>query len=747
MLDAQYKINHLKNTLVESNKRVDNTVSDFDPKNIRRELEESNRTYSEISLKLYDLQMEVEAAKNERQLLKKEILVLKKDNADLTSKNNKSIKKVSHYEKQIKKHEQNNRNFFALCVAEKEEIFKYQLLVEKLKQEFYCAKVEIEKQESRYENLKNQLSYKLGNRLIGIKKPKDLLKFPKKLLDDYVDVKSKINNSSALALPFQNQPQAQQLPYISNKECTVFNKSATLPLRTKLSSIMFNKGIKGALDLQLYGVKPSASVDIELTIRPYQGDCTFRVMPDFKQIHHLATDEVMKINVTVDDDQAHQFINIISANGVVEVSFKKTRGVPSFVHLFQAQSSDYIEKDNSSTILTANKPDIGSDKLTNQTSLFIPELGKKSWIFRQAVEVQDKYGFAIADAFINKYVNEEHRDTVNVFYANNSLNDEKLWLSHINNYITSYDMQPIFLSDKKDRDVFFHLYSSIEYRVKDDTKITVIMPAYNAEKTIKHSIRSILNQTWENLELIVINDCSADQTLSIIKKLALNDSRIRVIDNPSNVGAYVSKNLGLKVATGNYITGHDADDWAFPQRLENHMKLIKSESTPPRASNTRMIRMEENGYLPLYPFGAFCHDGVMRVASITCMFEIDFLRNTLGGWDCSRFGADSEIINRCKMVIGDEFKNYKSLSMICLDDPNSLTNHPIHGVSKKTGISSSRKFYKDQWTAWQGTLDLSNVYLEFPHLDRKFEVPRGTEIAEENIISAIENLVSYKSFL
>jgi len=266
------------------------------------------------------------------------------------------------------------------------------------------------------------------------------------------------------------------------------------------------------------------------------------------------------------------------------------------------------------------------------------------------------------------------------------------------------------------------------------------MPAFDAEKTIEMAMNSILKQTWQNLELIVINDHSTDRTLEIINIVAASDKRVKVINNPCNVGAYVSKNLGLKLATGNYITGHDADDWAHPQRLEKHIQLIQDEDKPPRASITRMIRMEENGFLRMYKVSTFCHDGVLRIASITCMFEANFLRNTLGGWDCARFGADSEIISRSQMVLGSEFKSYETLSMICLDEPTSLTNNPIHGVSKITGISPTRKFYKNQWSEWHATLSKDNVYLEFPHIDRKYLVPEGTEIPRSNILRAIENV-------
>lgn len=726
MSSEQSEIKALKTMLAELSERVESKVIEL--QNIQQKPIVDHGSDSEIYLRLYELEKKITELNKENETLQQEVIVLKKDNNSLNIEKNSKEKKINYYVKQIQKHEKKNRELFAHYSADKEESFKYQLLVEKLQQEIFSFEQKIEKQEKRYENLKNQLSYRLGSRLVGIKKSKDILKLPKTLLDDYVTVKSKLKNASSDSSA-NEQARLPQLFYNGNREHTVFNNNVTLPLKSNLSTVIFNQGFNGSLDLQLYGVKPSASVGIELTIRTYQGDCVFRVMPDFKNLQHLASNETMTINVTVDDDQAHQLLQINSTNGIMEVSFKKTRGVPSFIHLFQVEHRNNI-------VLDANNV-----KEVTKDDIIIPRLKKKSLLFREAVDIKKEYGFDTARAFLNKYSTKDQQDAIEIFYANSELDNETRWLNYINNYITNYGVKPIQLKDG-DKEKFYRITSSVNYKVEDSTKITVIMPAYNAEKTIQLSVQSILSQTWKNLELIVVNDFSADRTSEIVKRIALTDSRVKVIDNPCNVGAYVSKNLGLKIATGDYITGHDADDWAYPQRLEHHMQLIRSENQPPRASNTRMIRMEENGYLPLYPFGPFCHDGVMRVASITCMFEVGFLRNTLGGWDCSRFGADSEIISRCKMLIGDEFKDYKSLSMICLDEPTSLTNHPIHGVSKTSGISPTRKFYKEQWTEWHKNIDKDSVYLEFPHLDRKFKVPEGTEIPKENILRAIRNVES-----
>ena len=466
-------------------------------------------------------------------------------------------------------------------------------------------------------------------------------------------------------------------------------------------------------------------------------------MPDFKQVHQLPANEAITIHVTVNDDQAHQLMNIISANGAMEVSFKKKRGVPSFIHLFQAEHRNNIVLD-SNNVKEVTKGDTGLSifKESKTHKIVVPSLKKPNAVLFEADNLIATSGKEVAIVFAEKYIKNKFKPALNILNANIILGDDEKWLNYINKYLDSFGCSPIKLNNQVNKKLYYRIRADKPKDISSNIKVSIIMPAFNAKSTIKNSINSILSQTWTNIELIVVNDCSEDNTWEVIKKIANEDSRIIAINNPSNVGAYVSKNIGLRVATGHYITGHDSDDWAHPQRIENHLKAINSEKVKPRASLTRMIRMEENGYFPFYLEGTFCLDGVLRVASITCMFETSFLKDTLGGWDCSRFGADSEIIARAKMVLDEEFKDYHQVSMICLNAPNSLTNNPIHGVQRGKGLSPSRKFYKDQWTEWHKTLNKDNVYLEFPHINRNFQVPEGTEIPEENILKAIHNVES-----
>ena len=96
--------------------------------------------------------------------------------------------------------------------------------------------------------------------------------------------------------------------------------------------------------------------------------------------------------------------------------------------------------------------------------------------------------------------------------------------------------------------------------VKMNSKISVIIPAYNAEKTIERCLNSVTEQSYTNLEIIVVDDGSKDRTLSILNAAAKNDRRIKVISK-KNGGAASARNQGLKIVSGEFITFLDADDY------------------------------------------------------------------------------------------------------------------------------------------------------------------------------------------
>lgn len=105
-------------------------------------------------------------------------------------------------------------------------------------------------------------------------------------------------------------------------------------------------------------------------------------------------------------------------------------------------------------------------------------------------------------------------------------------------------------------------------------KVSVIMPAFNAENHIKEAIDSILSQSFSNFEFIIIDDGSIDSTNQIVKEYAKNDKRIKLIKNTDIKGVTGALNTGLKAAIGEYIVRMDADDIALPQRLQRQVDFM-----------------------------------------------------------------------------------------------------------------------------------------------------------------------------
>lgn len=111
----------------------------------------------------------------------------------------------------------------------------------------------------------------------------------------------------------------------------------------------------------------------------------------------------------------------------------------------------------------------------------------------------------------------------------------------------------------------------------DNDLISVIIPVYNTEKYLDKCISSVVNQTYKNLEIILIDDGSLDKCPQICDKWAESDNRIKVIHKP-NGGVSSAKNLGLDTANGKYIGFVDSDDWISPTMYEELIRLIKDNN-------------------------------------------------------------------------------------------------------------------------------------------------------------------------
>lgn len=108
-------------------------------------------------------------------------------------------------------------------------------------------------------------------------------------------------------------------------------------------------------------------------------------------------------------------------------------------------------------------------------------------------------------------------------------------------------------------------------------KVSIIIPVYNASLFLNDTIKTIQDQTYDNWEAIFVNDCSKDDSVSIIKKAQKADKRIVLLENKKNSGAAITRNNGIKYATGRYICFLDADDKWESKKLEKQINFMKGK--------------------------------------------------------------------------------------------------------------------------------------------------------------------------
>lgn len=108
--------------------------------------------------------------------------------------------------------------------------------------------------------------------------------------------------------------------------------------------------------------------------------------------------------------------------------------------------------------------------------------------------------------------------------------------------------------------------------------ISIVTPIYNSEKLISETIQSVLNQTYEDFEMLIIDDCSLDKSKEIIEKHSQEDERIMYFRLDKNSGVAVARNKGLELARGRFICFLDSDDLWMPTKLEEQIKFMKQKN-------------------------------------------------------------------------------------------------------------------------------------------------------------------------
>jgi len=148
--------------------------------------------------------------------------------------------------------------------------------------------------------------------------------------------------------------------------------------------------------------------------------------------------------------------------------------------------------------------------------------------------------------------------------------------------------------------------------------VSVITPVYNAEEFIKETIESVLNQTYEDYEYLLIDDCSTDNSADIVQSYAEQDHRVKYIKLKENSGAAVARNTGLENAKGRFIAFIDSDDVWYPKKLEKQLRFMKENEEA--FTYTKYEHISEYGQVgaaPNFP-ERLNYSGLLKNTAIAC---------------------------------------------------------------------------------------------------------------------------------
>jgi glycosyltransferase involved in cell wall biosynthesis len=292
------------------------------------------------------------------------------------------------------------------------------------------------------------------------------------------------------------------------------------------------------------------------------------------------------------------------------------------------------------------------------------------------------------------------------------VSEQERWLARLNGPITRRGLEPITLlaglSSPFDR-----LSARLPTRTSDGPLVTVVMTTYQPGEPLITAVRSILAQTWTNLELVVVDDGSGTDFVDILHACAALDSRVRLIRRDLNEGTYVARNVGLESARGDFVTFQDSDDWAHPRRLERQIGPLLARDDVV-ATHSIAVRAYDDLTHQLLGYPA------QRVNASSLLFRREAAVSKIGYFDSVRRGADSEYTFRLEAAFGQRVHT--------VNDPLSYTRLRHTSLSRSDfafgWAAPTRAAYRSAYAHWHRAIARgADPYLPARQAERRFPAP------------------------
>lgn len=303
-------------------------------------------------------------------------------------------------------------------------------------------------------------------------------------------------------------------------------------------------------------------------------------------------------------------------------------------------------------------------------------------------------------------------------------------LNRLNAYLQAFSLPHVALRNPDEPPSARNLHTAAPLPVAHGPLVSVIMTAFNAAERIGPALQGLLAQTWRNLEVLVVDDGSTDNTPEVVQEVTAVDARVRYVRMPSNAGTYVAKTVGLALARGEFVTCHDADDWSHPLRIERQVQPLIQDSRLV-ATTSQWVRIQDDGVFyarPVHPLA--------RLNPASPMFRKQVVQERTGLWDTVRTGADSEFHSRLKLVFGRRAVRRLVMPLAFgAHHAESLMNASATGYNIE-GVSPTRLNYWESWTHWHIDCLRQGKPMVMPRMgeERVFAAPAEITVSKARVL-------------
>lgn len=255
-------------------------------------------------------------------------------------------------------------------------------------------------------------------------------------------------------------------------------------------------------------------------------------------------------------------------------------------------------------------------------------------------------------------------------------------------------------------------------------KVSIVVTCYNCEKTIERTINTLIKQIYRNIEIILIDDCSTDNTKNILETYESKYSNVKCIYLDKNGGTYIAKNHGMAISTGKILAFNDAGDLSSRWRILLQLLYIAKHGII--GCFCSYVRVDESGALIPESKGK-----LVRQALIGLVVHKKPVIAQAGFYDSIRMSGDSEYIGRLRRIFGfKQIKYYEKVLYTAIEEKESLTVSGVGAfkICAETGKRKGPKIredYANAYKKWHSKASKKDLHIPFPLHERKFDAPRA----------------------